>query len=633
MSLLELFVGIDPNDGKLLDGLIDCFGLMAENARPRLICDCFEFGRNHPTIEDPTVEMLSGGDILIRGLQEEGVDHIFGYPGGAVLHIYDALFRQNQIQHILVRHEQAATHMADGYARATGRPGVVLVTSGPGATNAITGIATAYMDSIPMVVISGQVQSHLIGTDSFQETDMIGVSRPIVKHSFLVKRAEDLPEILKKAFFIATTGRPGPVVVDIPKDITNPTDLVPYIVSSKVNIRSYNPSSKGHTGQIKKAVTMLMASERPMIYAGGGVIQGNGSGLLTELTRALGYPITNTLMGLGAFPATDPQCLGMLGMHGTYEANNAMHHCDLILAIGARFDDRVTNSLNKFCPNAKIIHIDVDPASISKNVDVDVPIVGPVDSVLADMLEQIKAVLPKQTDTSKSRLKEWWEQIEGWRRQDCLKIVKAPGEEKIIKPQEAVKAVYKVTGGTTYVTSDVGQHQMFAALYHPFDEPRKWINSGGLGTMGFGLPAAMGVQIALPDETVTCITGEGSIQMNIQELSTCAQYGLPVKVININNQSLGMVKQWQDMQYEGRYSHSYMDSLPDFVKLVEAYGHVGFIVRDLDELEPVLEEAYSLKDKLVFVDIMVDPNEHVYPMHVAPNGSMRDMWLSKGVRT
>lgn len=581
------------------------------------------------------MEMLSGGDILIRGLQEEGVEYVFGYPGGAVLHIYDALFKQNQIQHVLVRHEQAATHMADGYARATGRPGVVFVTSGPGATNAVTGIATAFMDSIPMVVISGQVQSHLIGTDSFQETDMVGVSRPIVKHSFLVKRAEDLPVVLKKAFFIATTGRPGPVVVDIPKDITNPTDLVPYEAPGKISIRSYNPAGKGHTGQIKKAVAMLMAAERPMIYAGGGVIQGNGSGLLTDLTRELGFPITNTLMGLGAYPATDNQFVGMLGMHGTFEANNAMHHCDLILAIGARFDDRVTNSLNKFCPYAKIIHVDVDPASIAKNVEVDVPIVGPVDAVLEEMLSQVKAALPNRTEQQTARLKDWWEQIDGWRRQECLKVNKTEEEiaAKIIKPQEAVQAIYKVSGGHTYVTSDVGQHQMFAALYHPFDEPRKWINSGGLGTMGFGLPAAMGVQIAFPGEPVTCITGEGSIQMNIQELSTCAQYGLPVKIMNLNNQSLGMVKQWQDMQYEGRHSQSYMDSLPDFVKLVESYGHVGFKIHDLDELEPVLKEAYALKDRLVFVDIMVDPKEHVYPMQVAPNGSMRDMWLGKGVRT
>lgn len=581
------------------------------------------------------MEMLSGGDMLIRGLQEEGVEYVFGYPGGAVLHIYDAFFKQNQIQHVLVRHEQAATHMADGYARATGRPGVVFVTSGPGATNAVTGIATAFMDSIPMVVISGQVQSHLIGTDSFQETDMVGVSRPIVKHSFLVRKAEDIPAVVKKAFYIATTGRPGPVVVDIPKDITNPTDLVPYEPPGKVSIRSYNPAGKGHTGQIKKAVAMLMAAERPMIYTGGGVIQGDGSELLTELTRTLGYPITNTLMGLGAYPATDKQFLGMLGMHGTFEANNAMHHCDLILAVGARFDDRVTNSLNKFCPYAKIIHVDIDPATISKNVEVDVPIVGPVDSVLSDMLEQVKVAIPGRTDEQAARLTDWWEQIEGWRRQDCLKVNKTEEEvkSKLIKPQEAVEAVYKVSGGTSYVSSDVGQHQMFAALYHPFDEPRKWINSGGLGTMGFGLPAAMGVQIAYPDAVCTCITGEGSIQMNIQELSTCGQYGLPIKIINLNNQALGMVKQWQDMQYEGRHSQSYMDSLPDFVKLVESYGHVGFKVHDLDELEPVLKEAYSLKDRLVFVDIMVDPKEHVYPMHVAPNGSMRDMWLGKGVRT
>ena len=576
--------------------------------------------------------MLSGGDILIRGLQDEGVEYVFGYPGGAVLHIYDALFRQNKIQHILVRHEQAATHMADGYARSTGRPGVVFVTSGPGATNAITGIATAYMDSIPMVVISGQVQSHLIGTDSFQETDMVGVSRPIVKHSFLVRRAEDLPMALKKAFYIATTGRPGPVVVDIPKDITNPTDLVPYTPPRDLKIRSYNPASKGHSGQIKKAVSMLLAAERPMIYAGGGVIQGNAAGLLTDMAKTLGYPVTNTLMGLGAYPATDKQFVGMLGMHGTYEANMAMHHCDLILAIGARFDDRVTNSISKFCPHAKIIHIDIDPASISKNVEVDIPIVGPVLGVLEEMNGLIPDQVSKRTDTQIARLKDWWAQIDGWRKQDCLKVNKAEGE-KAIKPQEAVQAVYKVSGGTSYITSDVGQHQMFAALYHPFDEPRKWINSGGLGTMGFGLPAAMGVQVAFPDEVVTCITGEGSIQMNIQELSTCSQYGLPIKIINLNNRSLGMVKQWQDMQYEGRHSHSYMDSLPDFVKLVESYGHVGFQVNDLDELEPILAEAYALKNRLVFVDIQVDPNEHVYPMHVAPNGSMRDMWLAKGVRT
>jgi acetolactate synthase-1/2/3 large subunit len=578
--------------------------------------------------------MLSGGDILIRSLQEENVDHVFGYPGGAVLHIYDALFRQNKVKHVLVRHEQAATHMADGYARSTGLPGVVLVTSGPGATNAVTGIATAYMDSIPMVVISGQVQSHLIGTDSFQETDMVGISRPIVKHSFLVKKAEDIPMIIKKAFYIATTGRPGPVVVDIPKDITNPTDLVEYEYPADVAIRSYSPAGKGHTGQIKKAISMLLDAERPMIYAGGGVIQGNGSELLVTLCRKVGFPVTNTLMGLGAFPATDSQFLGMLGMHGTYEANMAMHHCDLILAVGARFDDRVTNTVSKFCPNAKIIHVDIDPASIAKNVDVDVPIVGPVVSVLSEMNALLEANWVNRTDDQEKLLAEWWSQIEGWRKQDCLAVERDEHDTQI-KPQEAVQAVYRATNGTSYVTTDVGQHQMFAALYYPFDEPRKWINSGGLGTMGFGLPAAMGVQMAFPEEVVTCITGEGSIQMNIQELSTCSQYGLPVKVINLNNRSLGMVKQWQDMQYDGRHSHSYMDSLPDFVALVESYGHIGFKVDRLDELEDVLAEVYSekLKNRLVFVDIQTDPEVHVYPMHVAPNGSMRDMWLKKGVRT
>jgi len=580
------------------------------------------------------VEMLSGGDILIRSLQEEDVDYVFGYPGGAVLHIYDALFRQDKVKHVLVRHEQAATHMADGYARSTGRPGVVFVTSGPGATNAVTGIATAYMDSIPMVVISGQVQSHLIGTDSFQETDMVGISRPIVKHSFLVKKAEDIPLIIKKAFYISTTGRPGPVVVDIPKDITNPTDLVEYSYPAEVAIRSYSPAIKGHSGQIKKAISMLLSAERPMIYAGGGVIQGNGSELLATLSRKLGFPVTNTLMGLGAFPATDPQFLGMLGMHGTYEANMAMHHCDLILAIGARFDDRVTNTVSKFCPHAKIIHIDIDPATISKNVEVDVPIVGPVVNVLSEMNELLDVSWVDRSSDQEKLLAEWWSQIEGWRTQDCLKVERDHGDTEI-KPQEAVQAVYRATNGTSYVTSDVGQHQMFAALYYPFDEPRKWINSGGLGTMGFGLPAAMGVQMAFPDEVVTCITGEGSIQMNIQELSTCSQYALPVKIINLNNRSLGMVKQWQDMQYEGRHSHSYMDSLPDFVALVESYGHVGFKINRLDELEDVLAEVYSekLKDKLVFVDIQTDPEVHVYPMHVAPNGAMRDMWLKKGVRT
>ena len=570
--------------------------------------------------------------MLIRALQDEGVDHVFGYPGGAVLHIYDAVFRQNRIQHVLVRHEQAATHMADGYARSTGRPGVVLVTSGPGATNAITGIATAYMDSIPMVVISGQVQSHLIGTDSFQETDMVGVSRPVVKHSYLVRTASEIPETIKKAFHIATSGRPGPVVVDIPKDMTDPTNLFDYSYPEKVTMRSYSPATRGHTGQIKKAIRLLAKCERPMIYAGGGVVQGDASSQLIELTRLLGFPITNTLMGLGAFPGTDKQFLGMLGMHGTFEANNAMHHSDLVFAIGARFDDRITNTVSKFCPYAEIIHLDIDPASISKTVKADVPIVGPVDTVLDEMIKLLEPEVASRSEKQQQLLKEWWEQIEGWRKQDCLAVNRDESED-IIKPQEAVQAVYKATNGKAYVTSDVGQHQMFAAQYYPFDAPRKWINSGGLGTMGFGLPAAMGVQVAFPDEQVVCITGEGSIQMNIQELSTCSQYGLPIKIINVNNQSLGMVKQWQDMQYEGRHSHSYMDSLPDFVKLVESYGHVGFRIESRDELEPIMAEAMAIKDKLVFVDILVDPSEHVYPMLIAPNGSLRDMWLSKGVRT
>ncbi len=578
------------------------------------------------------VEQLSGGEILIRALQDEGVEYVFGYPGGAVLHIYDALFKQNRIQHVLVRHEQAATHMADGYARSTGQPGVVLVTSGPGATNAITGIATACMDSIPMVVISGQVMSHLIGTDSFQETDMVGISRPIVKHSFLIKSATDIAITVKKAFYIARTGRPGPVVIDIPKDITSPTDLYPYQYPDQIVMRSYTPASTGPPEQIRLAVNLLMGSERPVIYTGGGVIQGNGSAQLIQMTRLLGFPITSTLMGLGAYPGTDEQFLGMLGMHGTFEANNAMHHCDLVLAIGARFDDRVTNTVSKFCPYAKIIHIDIDPAAISKNVVVDIPIIGAVDLVLTEMIRLLEPEVTRRSDEQKQLLVEWWEQINGWRNQDCLRVIRQE-DSKIIKPQEAVQAVYKISGGTAYVTSDVGQHQMFAALYHPFDEPRKWINSGGLGTMGFGLPAAMGVQMAHPDARVICITGEGSIQMNIQELSTCSQYGLGIKIINLNNQALGMVKQWQDMQYEGRYSHSYMDSLPDFVGLAESYGHAGFKITSLDELEPVLEEALSMDNRLVFVDILVDPMEHVYPMLVAPNGSMRDMWLRKGVRT
>ena len=576
------------------------------------------------------VDQLSGGEMLIRALHDEGVNIIFGYPGGAVLHIYDAIFNQDKVEHILVRHEQAATHAADGYARSTGKPGVVLVTSGPGATNAITGIATAYMDSIPMVVISGQVESRLIGSDGFQETDMVGISRPIVKHSFMVQNPADIPMIVKKAFYIATTGRPGPVVIDIPKDVTDPKDKFPYQYPAEVKMRSYAPPGKGHSGQIKKAVDALLAAKRPMIYAGGGVIQGNGAELLTQLTRKLGFPITNTLMGLGGYPASDRQFLGMLGMHGTYEANMSMHYCDVLLAIGVRFDDRVTNSdIDKFCPDATILHVDIDPASISKTVAADVPIVGSVTSVLEEMLSQIESSKQK---VDKPSLKVWWKQIEQWREKDSLHIT--PSEDGLtIKPQQVVQAVHEITKGDAFVSSDVGQHQMFAAQYYGFDKPRRWINSGGLGTMGFGLPAAMGVQFAHPDAISVCITGEGSFQMNLQEFATCMQYKLPIKIICLNNRALGMVKQWQDMQYGGRYSHStYAESLPDFSKLAEAYGHVGIKIDRLEDLNSKLEEAFALKDKLVFVDVMVDPDEHVYPMAIK-GGAMKDMILSKSERT
>jgi len=569
------------------------------------------------------VELLSGADILIRSLADEGVDVIFGYPGGAALHIYDALYRQKAVEHILVRHEQAATHMADGYARVTGRVGTVLVTSGPGATNTITGIATAYMDSIPMVVISGQVQSHLIGGDAFQETDMVGVSRPIVKHSFLVKKAEDIALTIKKAFYIARTGRPGPVVVDVPKDITNPANLFEYRYPSSVKMRSYTPVLRGHAGQIKKATEEILNAKRPIIYAGGGVVQGNASELLRDLVHSLGCPVTSTLMGLGCIDSADKQYLGMLGMHGTYEANNAMHNADLILAVGARFDDRVTNDPEKFCPGARIIHIDIDPASISKTVRADIPIVGPVEQVLTDMIEAVKQlnIVPDKTAQDA-----WWKTIEEWREIDCLAI--KPTESPLMRPQQVVEMLSKVTNGDAIVTSDVGQHQMFAALYYKYNRPRQWINSGGLGTMGFGLPAAMGAKMAFPDANVVCVTGEGSIQMNIQELSTCKQYNLPIKIININNQALGMVKQWQDLHYEKRHSHSYMDSLPDFIKLAEAYGHVGIRVDRYEDLEAAMIECFSMKDKLVFMDIYVDPNEHVYPMQVA-GGTIKDMVLSK----
>jgi len=578
------------------------------------------------------VEKLSGGDILIKALADEGVEIVFGYPGGAALHIYDALFRQRAFKHILVRHEQAATHAADGYARATGKTGVVLVTSGPGATNAITGIATAYMDSIPMVVISGQVVSDKIGEDAFQETDMVGISRPIVKHSFLVKDQRDIAETVKKAFYIASTGRPGPVVIDVPKDITNPVDKFEYHYPEKIKLRSYTPASKGHTGQIKKAVQLLLTARRPMIYAGGGVIQGNASEQLTELAKMLNFPVTNTLMGLGAYPGTDRQFLGMLGMHGTVEANTAMHHADVIFAVGARFDDRVTNTPDKFCPSAKIIHVDIDPASISKTVAADVPIVGPVNSVLDEMLELVRG--SSERPDAKA-IDNWWKEIDEWRnRYGILTSPRYDTAGEMLMPQEVIHALYEVTKGDAYICSDVGQHQMFSAQYYPFDKPRRWINSGGLGTMGFGLPAAMGVQMAHRDATVACVTGEGSIQMCIQELSTCNQYHLPIKIICVNNQALGMVKQWQDMQYDSRYSESlYEDSLPDFAKLMEAYGHVGMKVTKRDQLYAKLEECFAMKDKCVFMDIYVDPKEHVYPMQVAPNGSMRDMWLSKTERT
>lgn len=573
------------------------------------------------------MELLSGAEMLVRALKDEGVETLFGYPGGAVLHIYDALFQQKGLSHVLVRHEQSAAHMADAFSRCSGKTGVVLATSGPGATNTVTGIATAYMDSIPMVIITGQVQSDWIGDDAFQETDIVGVTRPIVKHSFMVKRPQDIPEIIKKAFYIASTGRPGPVLVDIPKDYTNPAETFEYSYPSKVKMRSYNVVSKGHSGQIKKALDLLMAAKRPIFYTGGGVVQGNAAEELTQLVRSLGFPCTNTLMGLGGYPGDDPQFVGMLGMHGTYEANMAMHHADVVMAIGARFDDRVTNNTSKFCPNAKIIHVDVDPASISKNIPVDVPIVGPVDHVLKEMLDQLSKTKDKPDQEA---IDAWWKQIDAWRAYHGLKF---ETNDKLLKPQQVIQSLYEVTKGEAIITSDVGQHQMFAAQFYKYKYPRQWINSGGLGTMGFGLPAAMGCLVAKPDATVACVTGEGSIQMNIQELSTCLQYKFPVKIVNLNNQSLGMVRQWQDMQYQGRHSSStYEESLPDFIKLAESYGHVGIRVTEPGQLNGAMEEAFSLKDRLVFLDISVDPTEHVYPMQIK-EGSMRDMLLSKTERT
>lgn len=566
-----------------------------------------------------TKEVLRGAEIFVRALKDEGIKHLFGYPGGAVLHIYDALYKQDDVEHILVRHEQGATHAADAYARATGKPGVVLVTSGPGATNCVTGIATAYMDSSPLVVFTGQVPTHLIGNDAFQEVDAVGVTRPCVKHNFLVKHVEDLASTIKKAFYVATTGRPGPVVVDIPKDIT--ADSCEYEYPEHVDMRSYKPVLKGHTGQIKRAADLIATARRPMIYSGGGAILANADKELTVFTRHLGFPITNTLMGLGAYPGTDKQFVGMLGMHGTYEANMAMHQCDVLIAIGARFDDRVTGDLEQFCPSAKIIHIDVDPSSISKNIPVDVPIVGDVKHVLSELIALLenRKDLPTEKD-----LKPWWNQIKEWQGINCLAYDR---NSEIIKPQFVIEKLYELTRGDAYVTSDVGQHQMWAAQYYKFDKPRRWINSGGLGTMGFGLPAAMGVKKAFPDETVVCITGDASIVMCLQELSTCLQYGISFTVINLNNRYMGMVRQWQEFFYESRYSHSYMEALPDFVKLAESYGHIGLRIEKSADVESALKEALQEKEKVVFIDFITDKTENVYPMIAAGKGH-HEMHLS-----
>ena len=566
-------------------------------------------------------EILRGAEIFCRALKDEGVKHLFGYPGGAVLHIYDALYKQDDVEHILVRHEQGATHAADGYARATGKPGVVLVTSGPGATNAVTGIATAHMDSIPLVVFTGQVPRKMIGNDAFQEVDSIGITRPCVKHNFLVKDVKVLAETIKKAFYVATSGRPGPVVVDIPKDVT--ADSCSYEYPKNIDMRSYRPVIKGHPGQIKRASKLILSAKKPMIYSGGGVILSEASKELTKFTQILNYPITNTLMGLGAYPATDKQFVGMLGMHGTYEANMAMHNCDVLIAIGARFDDRVTGDLEKFCPYAKIIHIDVDPSSIAKNVPVDVPIVGDVKHVLKDLNEILKSEQDK-LQVNKNELKSWWDKIHEWAKIDCLKYDRT---SSVIKPQFVVEKLWELTKGDAYVTSDVGQHQMWAAQFYKFDKPRRWINSGGLGTMGFGLPAAMGVKLAFPNETVACITGEASLVMCIQELSTCLQYGTPVKIIILNNRYMGMVRQWQEFFYSGRYSHSYMEALPDFVKMAESYGHMGIRVEKSSGVENALKEALSMKDKTVIMDFITDQTENVYPM-IASGKGHHEMHLS-----
>ena len=567
---------------------------------------------------------LTGAEIVVRCLQEEGVEHIFGYPGGAVLFIYDAIFQQEGLQHILVRHEQAAVHAADAYSRSTEKVGVCLVTSGPGVTNAVTGIATAYMDSIPMVIISGQVPTHAIGQDAFQECDTVGITRPCVKHNFLVKNVKDLAETMKKAFHIASTGRPGPVLVDIPKDVTREKCRFEY--PSTVEMRSYNPVVKGHQGQIKKALQLLMQAERPMIYTGGGVILANAAPELNRLVDLLGYPCTNTLMGLGGYRASDPKFVGMLGMHGTYEANMAMQHCDVLLAVGARFDDRVIGNPKHFAQNPrKIIHVDVDPSSISKRVKVDVPIVGDVRETLQDLITLIEQQIAAGHRTDETAVGAWWKQINQWRTKDCLSYDRT---SPIIKPQFVIEKLWEVTGGDAFITSDVGQHQMWAAQFYRFDKPRRWINSGGLGTMGVGLPYAMGVKMAHPDAQVACVTGEGSIQMCIQELSTCKQYHLPVKIVSLNNRYLGMVRQWQQIEYGSRYSESYMDALPDFSKLAEAYGHIGIRVEHPHEVEPALRDAFvKYKDRLVFLDILTDQKENVWPMVQGGKG-LTEMLLS-----
>ena len=559
---------------------------------------------------------LRGAEILVKALQAEGVKYVWGYPGGAVLHIYDAFYKQDTIQHVLVRHEQAAVHAADGYARATGDVGVALVTSGPGVTNAVTGIATAYMDSIPMVIITGQVPTAAIGLDAFQECDTVGITRPVVKHNFLVKDARHVADVMKKAFHIARSGRPGPVVVDIPKDVSfNKATYTGY--PDKVEMRSYNPVRKGHGGQIRKALQLLLGAKRPYIYTGGGVLLSNATNELRALVNLLGFPVTNTLMGLGAFPATDKRFLGMLGMHGTWEANNAMQNCDVLLAVGARFDDRVIGNPKHFAQNdRKIIHIDIDPSSISKRVKVDIPIVGDVKDVLTELIGMIKegAVRPDA-----DALQNWWQQIEGWRARDCMKYDRA--NQDVIKPQYVIETLWNMTrDADAYVTSDVGQHQMWAAQYYKFNEPRRWINSGGLGTMGVGIPYAMGIKLAKPESEVYCVTGEGSVQMCIQELSTCLQYNTPIKILSLNNRYLGMVRQWQEIEYSGRYSHSYMDALPNFVKLAEAFGHVGMLIERPQDVEPALREARKLKDRTVFMDFRTDPTENVFPMVQAGKG-------------